>query len=349
MPTDEFRLGLAAILAGVRHGAADPGEVQATIARIDDADADAWVLEWTATAGEAWAAARSSDALSCYLRAATYYAAALRLIAFSGEEERRLDVWRRQRECWERVVDLAGGERLAVPYDGTTLPASFFAAPGGGQRPLVIMNNGRDATSQMWALGGAAAAARGYHWMTFDGPGQEAALYEQGLTARPDWEAVLGPVIDVAAARDDVDEERIAVVGTGDGGYLVPRALAFEHRPAAAVADPGIVGLAYGPRASELFSPAGAATVRHLGAPYGLADAPPSRLYEALCEYRLGSELAAVTTPLLVLEDGNGNGQSQLLYDRLRGPKALVRAAPEQREARILDWIGATLRDLAAR
>ena len=53
------------------------------------------------------------------------------------------------------------------------------------------MNNGSDgATSQMWVEGGAAAAARGYHWMTFDGPGQQAALYERRLFFRPDWEAV---------------------------------------------------------------------------------------------------------------------------------------------------------------
>lgn len=29
----------------------------------------------------------------------------------------------------------------------------------------------------------------------------------------------------------DVDPRRIAVIGIGQGGYLVPRALAFEHRP----------------------------------------------------------------------------------------------------------------------
>ena len=59
----------------------------------------------------------------------------------------------------------------------------------------MIMNNGSDgATSAMWGHGGAAASERGYHWMTFDGPGQQYALYEQGIPFRHDWEAVLTPV-----------------------------------------------------------------------------------------------------------------------------------------------------------
>jgi hypothetical protein len=46
----------------------------------------------------------------------------------------------------------------------------------------VVLNNGSDgAISQMWVHGGAAASERGYHWMTFDGPGQQAALFEREI------------------------------------------------------------------------------------------------------------------------------------------------------------------------
>ena len=113
-----------------------------------------------------------------------------------------LELWRRQRACWERIVDLqtVPGERISIPYEDTTLEGFFFRAPDaapGERRPLVVMNNGSDgATSAMWLEGGAAAAERGYHWMTFDGPGQQAALYEQNIPFRHDWEAVLTPVLD---------------------------------------------------------------------------------------------------------------------------------------------------------
>ena len=77
--------------------------------------------------------------------------------------------------------------------------------------------------------------------MTFDGPGRQAALRRQGLVLRPDWEAVLTPVLDAMLARPDVDRERVAVIGLDHAGYGVPRALSVERRFAAAVVAPGIV------------------------------------------------------------------------------------------------------------
>ncbi|MGY1806916.1 alpha/beta hydrolase family protein [Blastococcus sp. SYSU D00669] len=92
-----------------------------------------------------------------------------------------------------------------------------------------------------WSRCAVDALARGWNVLTYDGPGQNAALVRQGLPFRPDWEHVLTPVVDRLLERPDVDPARIAVVGVSQGGYWVPRAVAFEHRVAAAVADPGVV------------------------------------------------------------------------------------------------------------
>jgi hypothetical protein len=135
---DDFQFALENTLGAVYRRAADVGEVLATVARIKDGDADSWVLEWTATAGAAWAdagkASRSGhqvSALAHYLRAATYYATALYRIGYSREPDRELDIWRRQRSCWDRAVDLfpVPGERITIPYEDTTLPGYFFRAP----------------------------------------------------------------------------------------------------------------------------------------------------------------------------------------------------------------------------
>jgi Prolyl oligopeptidase family len=165
----------------------------------------------------------------------------------------------------------------------------------------------------MWVQGGAAASERGYHWMTFDGPGQQAALFEQGILFRPDWEAVLSPVFDAVSSRTDVDPERVAVIGISQGGFWVARALAFEHRFAAAVADPGVVDvstswtdplpepmrqqLAEGERSAfdremhlaELFAPATGATLRFRGEPYGVGAESRFKLFETVRAYRLGA------------------------------------------------------------
>lgn len=61
-----------------------------------------------------------------------------------------------------------------------------------------------------------------------------------GLHFRPDWEAVVTPVVDVAVTLPEVDTEKIALVGTSLGGYLAARAAAFEHRLAACVLHDGV-------------------------------------------------------------------------------------------------------------
>ena len=203
-------------------------------------------------AGDTWAAAKAADssgrgqtAGALYLQAAGYYAAALSQIAGSTERDRIPELWRRQRACWERAVYCAptAGRFIEIPYEGTTLPGYFSPAPGsaGRRRPLVIMQNGAHLpTSSMWGLGGAAAVGRGYHWLTFDGPGQQAALFHRRLFFRPDWAAVLGPVLDAVIELPEVSPGQIAAVGFGQSGFWLPQALAHDHRLAAAAVFPGI-------------------------------------------------------------------------------------------------------------
>ncbi len=377
-PELQHELTLAAQSAEVGAAAADV--LVSTAARIaDDGDPDTWVLEWMATAGSAWAAGNSAaqagehvTAREHYLHAATYYAIARAAIGRSSDAARRLDVWRRQRACWDRAAARFDppAVRLELPYEDTTLPAYFFRAPDaspGERRATVIVSHGGDGpTSQAWTLGGAAAAARGHHWMTFDGPGQQAALVDQGLVLRPDWEAVLTPVVDAVLARDDVDPERLALVGTGLAGYWIPRALAFEHRLAAAVADPGVVdvsarwvatlptairdvlrrgdrhGFEREFRLAALFAPELAERLRLSGEPYGVDGNSPAALYDALAAFRLGDEVRRITTPLLVTDrDGTSfwPGQSQQLFDRLTGPRSLVDASSRTRDRQIFGWL----------
>src|ERR1700712_4291782 len=85
---DSFQHGFATVLRAVYRGAADAAEVLATADRIVDGDSDSWLREWTRSPGAAWADAavaakrgHRASARSHYLRAGTYYAAALSQIA----------------------------------------------------------------------------------------------------------------------------------------------------------------------------------------------------------------------------------------------------------------------------
>lgn len=322
---------LRALSTAARWGAADPDLVQAIAVRLCDGDGPAWVREWTAAGGEAWASAKRAPSASTYLRAASFYAAALALIEKSDGLVDERQLWERQRECWDRAAELLGGERLSIAYEHTTLPAYFFAA-GPGAAPLVVIDHGgRVATSSAWAAGGAAAHARGYHWMTFDGPGRQAALRRQGLVLRPDWERVLTPVLDAMLARPDVDRKRVAVIGIEHAAYGVPRAVAFERRFAAAIVAPGIVdpsrpwlealpaplrvALDNEDRESfdrelhlaGLFDPETESRLRRLGRGYDLSGLPLYDLAERIGAFRLGRELERIATPMLVCDEPDGD------------------------------------------
>jgi alpha-beta hydrolase superfamily lysophospholipase len=133
-------------------------------------------------------------------------------------------------------------EMLEIPYEGTTLPGYFHSSDASGKpRPTILLNNGFDGSAEEMHWNGARAAVeRGFNVLVFDGPGQFGTVHRQKLHFRPDWEKVVTPVVDFALKRKDVDPRKIAIHGVSFGGYLAPRAAAFEHRLAACIADDGL-------------------------------------------------------------------------------------------------------------
>jgi hypothetical protein len=159
----------------------------------------------------------------------------------------------------------------------------------------------------------------------------------------------------------------------------VPRALAFEHRIAAAVADPGVVdvsttALRHLPHMMmklleaqdrEKFdrdmewtlkiSPSTRSMLALRMRPYGVST--PYEFFSAVRNYALTDELIAkITTPVLVTDPDNEQfwpGQSRELFEKLPGEtKAIVAFTQEEgadshcepaasglRGERIFDWL----------
>ena len=237
-------------LAMTWSGQADVGECLETASRVNSADPDSWAVEWTKTAGKLLSVAETAEKQShkvsageAYLRAATYYSAALHRHN-NPKAPVVIENTLAASTYFKKAMNLLGipAERVQIPYGKTTLPGYYFRSPlAKGPAPVLIVHQGRDGWAMHCKYIADAAMSRGYHCLLIDGPGQGEALRLQGLLFRPDWENVITPVIDYLIKQEDVDPDRIGLMGLSMGGALAPRAAAFEKRIKVCVANPGVL------------------------------------------------------------------------------------------------------------
>jgi alpha-beta hydrolase superfamily lysophospholipase len=265
-------------LGYIPYGGADFGEVQAVAEAVGDGGVDAYCDAWVAAADrlsaeaeQALARGHRASARELFLRAAAFHASAYQPIFGKPVDPRLQAAFAREVAAFDKGLALGDPPvlPLKIPFGDLALPAYLLPAAGRARevRPLLILTNGYDATIvKMYFASAVAASRRGYHVLMFDGPGQGALLYEQGIPMRPDWETVVTAVVDFALAQPIVDPARIALMGWSLGGYLAPRAASQEHRLAALIADPGQHGLAWGIREFAIRLGARPEAVADLGA-----------------------------------------------------------------------------------
>ncbi len=233
------------------YGGADFGECRQTVARVGDGSADDWWREWGRTAGGLMQVADAAagrghrvSAREAYLRASTYYRTSYFPLYGAPTDPRLPQTLEHESAALARAVALWDSpvELLEIPFGETSLPG-LLALPdaSGGPFPTVVHVNGYDSNiNEGFVAHAPAALSRGYALLLFDGPGQGRPLIRDGLAMRPDWERVVGPVLDLAVGLPVVDPDRIVLAGWSFGGFLAPRAAAFEAgRIAALWADPG--------------------------------------------------------------------------------------------------------------
>lgn len=359
-PNRDFDFDIRCVIGQSFSGAADVGEVLAAVEHVGAKDHDGWFSAWWELGSRVFANAEGSaagdhqaSAAAGYLRAATYLGAATNAIASLRATDRLIPTYQAHRSAWEHFVDTTAVpvERVAIPYETRTLPGYFFRPADDGQaRATLIMVNGSDApVSAQWGNGGYGALTRGYNVLMFDGPGQGSMLFEEGTAFRYDWEAVITPVVDFLLRRSDVDPKRIAMYGVSQAGFWVPRALAFEHRIAAAVADPGVVDvsaswIAHLPKSMVKLLDNGESEKFDKEMAFGMkfsGDAERAwnfraRPYQqdgyfatlaAVKRLTLGDEVADITTPLLITSPEDEQfwpGQSKRLAEMTSKVSTLV-------------------------
>ena len=227
------------------------GEVLAAASAIKPGDYDSWYEAWNSMADRI--AKEGADQLSrnhrvsardSFLRAASYYQCSEFFLHGQPSDPRIARAYRLSVDSYKQSAKLHDPliEPVEIPYGQTMLPGYFHHADNTGQpRPTLILHTGFDGSAEEMHVSGARAAVeRGYNALAFDGPGQYGPLHREGLAFRPDWEKVVTPVVDFALKQPGVDDKRVALMGVSLGGYLAPRAAAFEHRLAALIANDGL-------------------------------------------------------------------------------------------------------------
>jgi pimeloyl-ACP methyl ester carboxylesterase len=376
------------------YGGADLGEVLATARHIREGDEASWHQAWKATAqrveklGEkALASGHHVSAREALLRASNYYRTAADFLLEKPATDPEMKLLSAgQHDTFAAAAALLDTpvEDVSISYEDTTLPAYLFLVDASGAaRPTIIYNSGFDSTrEESYFVIAAAALRRGYNVLAFDGPGQGAALRDQKLVMRPDWEAVITPVVDYALTRREIGGHNMVLFGYSLGGYLIARAAAFEHRLAALILNDGIYDFyaAFAGRLPSFIESWIEERHDHLAVPvltmltavsaqvrWGLRNGmwvfgadSFADLIRRVKAYTLEGIAHQIVTPTLILDPDNDQyfkGQPQLVQKALTGASTSLVTLRENEGAgehthagalsrahqTMFDWLGATL------
>ena len=368
-------------------GGADVGEVLKTAYAIKEGDDESWYREWMKTAEQRekagddfLARGRKISARQEFFRASNYYRTAEFFLHTNPEDPRIVSVWKKGRDSFRKAAKLADRPIIPVeiPFEGTTLPGYLcLVDKSGKKRPLLIVQTGFDGTKEeLYFETAFFAVQRGYNVLLFEGPGQGGVIRVQKLPFRPNWETVVTPVVDYAIARKEVDAKRIALMGISFGGYLAPRAAAFERRIKACIANGGVYDFHLAARlrpedekaldtqkgAEEIDKAIYAKMKSDPSLRWVMANGmftfhakSPSEWLKMTRPYTMKDVAEKITGPILIVdseEDKDMPGQARTLFEALKPPKDFMLFTKEEgaeehcqmgalliSNARILDWL----------
>ena len=372
-PDMDAQLGRTLITAAAE--GADLGEALAAAGRVTLGDYDSWWDEWSATARVAQSAGDTAlngghtvTARKAFLRASEYWRQALFFIRHDLDDPRLQQGWHQHRSTFRAAVPLLDGDTVVdeIPFDGVSMTAYLFRpAHDGAVRPTVIVPCGFDSTAEAGYLFTAyMALARGYNCFVFEGPGQGGMLYEHRRPMRPDFEVPFAAAFAWLLRQEGVDATATALVGRSLGGYLAPRAAAFEPRIAALVCDPGqydFVARIQAMFPGEKFQKLIDADPELDAGLEKLLDGPRNIEYYGARKATLGGEtmgdfirnqlthtlegvVSNITCATLLTEgEGDFAAQGEALYGQLRGYKEFKKFTAAEGAGGHCEGLGATL------
>lgn len=120
-------------------------------------------------------------------------------------------------------------ERHGVPYEGVTLPV-WHLKPEGERKGLMLFHGGNDSYFEEFLFPALYLRMQGFEVYVFEGPGQGGVMRVQKKHFTHEWERPVGAVLDFFGLQN------VVLIGVSLGGYLAPRAAAFDSRISKVVA-----------------------------------------------------------------------------------------------------------------
>ncbi len=245
-----FHFELLRVLGVSRDRGADIGEVLDIAQKIVPGDFESWYEQFNKLAChvresvESQSESHHVSIRNAMFRAATYYRAADFFLHGNPRDPRIRETWKNATACFDRAISLLDvpGQRIRIDGGDFQIPAILYRPSEDVQpRPTLLLFNGFDGSQEeMLHQVGFSALERGFNVLTFEGPGQPTVVREQKIGFIGEWERVVTPVVTHCEELACVDAAKIALLGFSFGGFLAPRAAAFEHRLAAVVCVDGL-------------------------------------------------------------------------------------------------------------
>ena len=166
-------------------------------------------------------AAQTAEQKAPNLVAAYYYRSAE--FFMHSQDPDKISAYDKFIDLFYQCPEYASYQRQQISFEGSQLPAIIFPA-NGVEKDTILFHGGFDSVMEEFVESAQYFADSGYRVILFEGPGQGAALRKSQLRMTPEWERP------VQAVLDHFQIESCTILGISLGGYLAPRAAAFEPR-----------------------------------------------------------------------------------------------------------------------
>ncbi len=179
-----------------------------------------WKRELIALGDTAMEEGRTENAIA-YYRMSEFF-------MYDGDPDKKAYYEKATKLFYEYYADYFEGdnpriEKINIPYEKVKLPV-MHVVPNGMSKGTILLHGGNDSYFEEFLFTVLYLQEQGFEVYMFEGPGQGGVMRLQRMHFTHEWEKPVKAVLDYFGLSD------VTIIGISLGGYLAPRAAAFDKR-----------------------------------------------------------------------------------------------------------------------